>query len=116
MPPMNSNCLEPDWTAICRLDDIPLAGSRVVRRADAHDIALFRASDGHVFAVRDRCPHKGGPLSAGLVHGHFVTCPLHGWTIQLEDGQAQAPDRGCARRIAVLVRDGTVYLGPDEKA
>ena len=103
------------WTPVCAVEDIPRAGSRVVKRGGADDIAVFRAWDDQVFALLDRCPHKGGPLSAGLVHGHAVTCPLHGWTIDLADGQAQAPDQGCSHRIAAQVEDGTVYLDlPDQ--
>ncbi|WP_073103113.1 nitrite reductase small subunit NirD [Pollutimonas bauzanensis] len=107
---MNSYSVIQEWTAICRVEDIPKLGSRVLRQAGADDIAVFRASDDHIFAVVDRCPHKGGPLSAGLVHGHAVTCPLHGWNINLESGQAQAPDEGCAHKVAVKVEAGQVYL------
>lgn len=99
-----------EWTAICHVDEIPMLGARIVQRSGCDDIAVFRASDNHVFAVVDRCPHKGGPLSSGLVHGHAVTCPLHSWTINLEDGQAQAPDEGCVRKIGVRVDGDRVYL------
>lgn len=99
------------WLAVCRLDDLPVQGSRVVRRFGQDDVAVFRTHDDRVFAVLDRCPHKGGPLSEGLVHGMSVTCPLHGWVIDLETGQARAPDEGCARRVPVRVDDdGWVYL------
>lgn len=98
------------WTLACRIDDIPRAGSRVLKRADVDDIAIFRTWDDRIFALLDRCPHKGGPLSAGLIHGHAVTCPLHGWTINLDDGQAQAPDHGCSNRIPVKVEHDAVYL------
>jgi len=104
-----------EWTAICHIDEIPSLGARIVQRMHAEDIALFKASDNHVFAVVDRCPHKGGPLSSGLVHGHAVTCPLHSWTINLENGQAHAPDEGCARKLNVKVEDGRVYLDLDSK-
>ncbi|NHR08300.1 nitrite reductase small subunit NirD [Chromobacterium haemolyticum] len=97
------------WLRVCALDDIPLLGSRVLAR-DGGDIALFRPQPQQVFALLDRCPHKGGPLSQGLVHGAAVTCPLHGWTLNLDSGEAQAPDRGCARRFPVSLRDGDVYL------
>ena len=107
---MSTSTLTHNWTAICPLGEIPRAGSRVVQQPGADNIAVFRASDDHVFAVLDRCPHKGGPLSAGLVHGHSVTCPLHSWTIALDNGQALAPDQGCARTVAVKVEAGTVYL------
>ena len=96
--------------AICRLDDIPRLGARRVRRSDGVEIAVFRTADDRVFAVRDRCPHKGGPLSQGIVFGTAVACPLHNWTLDLESGCAFAPDVGCAQRFAVDVVDGIVHV------
>jgi len=103
------------WVEIGTLDDIPRQGARVVRRPDG-DIAVFRTLDDEVFALRDRCPHKGGPLSQGIVHGHKVACPMHDWKISLDTGIAVAPDEGCAARFPVRVEGGKVYLSlaPDE--
>ncbi len=101
------------WRRVCTLDDIPVQGARVVQRAGQDDVAVFRTTNDEIFAVVDRCPHKGGPLSAGLVHGKSVACPLHNWVIQLDDGQAQAPDKGCALTVPVKVDGGAVYLGLD---
>jgi nitrite reductase (NADH) small subunit len=101
---------EAEWLDICALDDIAPLGSRVVERPGAASIALFRAADDAVFALLDRCPHKGGPLSQGIVFGHRVTCPLHNWTIELANGGAVAPDKGCARRFDVKVEGGRVLL------
>jgi len=97
------------WTVIGQLGDIPRQGARVVATG-VGDIAVFRALDDHVFAMEDSCPHKGGKLSQGIVHGHAVTCPLHNWVIDLQSGEAAAPDVGCARRFAVKVEDGRVLL------
>jgi len=97
------------WTQIVELHNIPVLGSRVVKTHSA-DIAIFRASDDRVFAVRDACPHKQGPLSQGIMHGHSVTCPLHNWNIDLSNGQALGPDEGCANVFPVKVVDGNVYL------
>ena len=103
-----------DWLRVCARDDIPVLGARVVRREGGDDVALFRTQDDHVFAVIDRCPHRGGPLSQGIVHGRSVTCPLHGWNIGLDDGHAVAPDIGCAQVFQVREHDGDVYLRRDE--
>lgn len=93
-----------------KLDDIPRLGARVMRTAHG-DVAVFRTSKDEVFALEDRCPHKGGPLSQGIVFGRRVSCPLHGWTVELADGCAVAPDRGCAKRFAVKVEsDGTIRV------
>jgi nitrite reductase (NADH) small subunit len=100
-----------DWKELCALDDIPRLGSRVVRR-EGVDIAVFRTADDRVFALDDRCPHKGGHLSQGLVAGTRVTCPMHAWLIDLESGQAVAPDQGCARRHEARVEGGRVLLRP----
>jgi nitrite reductase (NADH) small subunit len=98
-----------EWMTIGNLDDIPPLGARVVTMAGG-DIAVFRTRDDHVFALADRCPHRGGPLSQGIVHGKSVTCPLHNWVIELESGQAAAPDEGCAKAYPVRVIDGVIQL------
>ena len=104
----------PAWTLICRVEDIPVLGSRRVARAQGLDVAIFRNTEDEVFALLDRCPHKGGPLSQGIVFGTSVACPLHNWTIGLCDGQAQAPDEGCTPRFEVKVEAGVVFLNADE--
>jgi nitrite reductase (NADH) small subunit len=105
-----------DWIQICRVDDIPVLGARRVRRPAGTDVAIFRTESDRVFALLDRCPHKGGPLSQGIVFGEHVACPLHNWAISLEDGQARAPDIGCATRFAVRVEGGAVSLLASELA
>lgn len=102
------------WTPICQIEDIPALGARRVRREQGAEVAVFRAADDHVFALLDRCPHKGGPLSQGIVFGHSVACPLHNWTIGLNDGCAQAPDEGCTPRFSVKVEAGQVFLDAEE--
>jgi nitrite reductase (NADH) small subunit len=100
------------WSRVCRIEEIPILGARVLERAHASgdNVAVFRTAGDRVFALRDRCPHKGGPLSQGIVYGESVACPLHNWSIDLDSGCAHAPDRGCAQRVAVQVDAGTVYL------
>jgi nitrite reductase (NADH) small subunit len=98
------------WKKICAVGDVPMLGSRVVD-SDGHGrIAVFRTSTDEIFAMRDKCPHKAGPLSQGIVHGKTVTCPLHSWKIQLEDGQVVAPDVGCVKHFPVKVENGEVFL------
>ena len=99
-----------EWTYVCQLTDIPVLGSRRVTRATGMDVAVFRNSEDHVFALLDRCPHKGGPLSQGIVFGVHVACPLHNWSIGLCDGQASLPDEGCTPQFSVKLEDGVVYL------
>lgn len=103
-----------DWIEICRLEEIPRLGARIVPAAKG-DIAVFRCSDDSVFAMLNRCPHKQGPLAEGIVHGHRVTCPLHNWVIDLENGEAVAPDIGCTPKRAVRVTDGVVWLAPGQR-
>ncbi len=103
-----------DWIEIGCLDDIPRAGSRLVETAKG-PIAVFRTGDDGVYALHDRCPHRGGPLSEGIVHEHKVTCPLHNWVIDLASGEAVAPDRGCAPKVPVRIEDGRIWLEIDRK-
>jgi len=99
-----------DWTRICTLQDIPVLGSRRVQRRAGIDVALFRNAEDEVFALLDRCPHKGGPLSQGIVFGKSVACPLHNWTIGLPDGSAREPDVGCTPSFRVKLEGGAVFL------
>ena len=105
-----------EWRTVCRVDDIPVLGARRVARPQGLDVAVFRNDKDEIFALLDRCPHKGGPLSQGIVFGTSVACPLHNWTIGLDSGCAKAPDHGCTPRFAVLVEDGVVSLDATELA
>ena len=102
-----------EWLRVCRLDEIPRLGSRVVELDDI-PVAVFRTAEDEVHALEDRCPHKGGPLSQGLVFDQRVTCPLHGWSIRLDTGHACAPDEGCVRRYRIKLEDAEVFIAPDD--
>ncbi|HEV8689158.1 MAG TPA: nitrite reductase small subunit NirD [Ideonella sp.] len=104
------------WSTICRVEDIPVLGSRRVIRPQGPAVAIFRNDQNEVFALLDRCPHKGGPLSQGIVFGQSVACPLHNWTIGLGDGCAKEPDVGCTPRFSLQVVDGEVQLDATELA
>ena len=102
------------WLDICAIDDVPVLGARVVERKSGGNIAIFRNQDDRVFALLDRCPHRGGPLSQGIVFGDRVACPLHNWSIGLADGTAALPDQGCTQVFAIRVDAGRVYLDARE--
>jgi nitrite reductase (NADH) small subunit len=99
-----------DWLDIGWLGEIPARGSRTVPVEGGEEIAVFRTGDDKVFALVNRCPHKGGPLSQGIVHGHSVACPLHNWNIALATGQAQGEDKGCTPTIPVKIDGGRVLI------
>jgi nitrite reductase (NADH) small subunit len=111
MKPMQAEKIatQDDWTDVGSVDAIPRQGARVVCAADG-DIAVFRTADDEIFALRDRCPHKGGPLSQGIVYGKKVACPLHNWSVHLDNGQAVAPDEGCASAFPVKIENGKVFI------
>lgn len=98
-----------NWIEVGHVNEIPKLGARVVETSTGN-IGIFRTADDEIFALRDKCPHKDGPLSQGIVHGKRVTCPLHNWKVELESGEAVAPDEGCAARYEVRVEAGMVYL------
>ncbi len=98
-----------NWIAIGHIDDIPLRGARCVKTPDGK-IAVFRTAENEVFAIEDQCPHKGGPLSQGIVHGKAVTCPLHNFVISLESGRALGADEGEVRTIPVRNVDGQLSI------
>jgi len=98
-----------DWIEVGSVNDIPRQGARVVKTDDG-DIAVFKTEEGEIFALQDKCPHKGGPLSQGIVHGKRIACPLHDWKIQLDTGLAVAPDEGCAASFPIKVEGETIFL------
>lgn len=101
---MNGN-----WLDIGALSSIPIQGARVVKTVQGC-IAVFRPTQDTAFALEDRCPHKAGPLSQGIVHGNSVTCPLHNWVISLETGAAMGADEGAVRRFPLRIVAGRLLL------
>jgi nitrite reductase (NADH) small subunit len=97
------------WVDIGPLDAIPVRGARVVKTSGGC-VAIFRTSHDEAFALEDRCPHKGGPLSQGIVHGKAVTCPLHNWVISLESGAAQGADKGQVAAFPLKIESGRILL------
>ena len=104
------------WKSVCPVSAIPVLGARRVERPNGIAVAVFRNAEDKVFALLDRCPHKGGPLSQGIVFGERVACPLHNWTIGLADGCAKSPDEGCTVSFACKVEGGEVFLDSTELA
>ena len=98
-----------DWVEIGVLEEIPKLGSRVIQGPDG-DIAIFRNSHNEVFALRDSCPHKQGPLSQGIVHDNTVTCPLHNWKIELDTGVVKAPDEGCTGKFDIKLDGDKIFI------
>ncbi|MBL8806677.1 MAG: nitrite reductase small subunit NirD [Rhodospirillales bacterium] len=103
------NQITRQWQAVGSIADIPRNGARRVRLGEA-PVAVFRTADDRIFAVEDRCPHRGGPLSDGIVHDGCVTCPLHNWVIDLETGAARGADEGAVRTIPIQLDGDTIYL------
>ena len=103
-----------DWKAVCKVEDIPVLGARRLLRKLGGDVAIFRNAEDKIFALLDKCPHKGGPLSQGIVFGESVACPLHNWTIGLAKGCARSPDEGCRPRFSIKVEDGVVHVDLEE--
>jgi len=102
------------WVEIGPIDDIPRRGARCVTTPHGR-IAVFRTADDRLFALEDRCPHKQGPLSQGIVHGSAVTCPLHNWVISLESGTAQGADEGQVQTIALKLEGSRIFLSLDAR-
>jgi nitrite reductase (NADH) small subunit len=98
------------WVRITHCGNIPLREGRSVR-IGSREIAIFNLGD-RFLAVENRCPHKGGPLSEGIVSGSLVVCPLHSWKIDLECGAIKKPaDIGaCVKRFSTRVEDGIVSI------
>jgi len=94
-----------------KIADIDVLSSRKLKIENI-DIALFHLSDGSILAVENKCPHKGGLLSEGIVCGSKVHCPLHDWKIDLRSGKVQEPDDGCVTTFKTEVdeQSGDIYI------
>lgn len=101
--------MEKTWIEIGALEDVPRQGARVLKTR-VGCVAVFRTAEDDVFALDDKCPHKGGPLSQGIVHGRAVTCPLHNWVIGLDHGLAQGADEGRVRTYPVRTERGRILI------
>lgn len=101
-----------DWIDVGAMTDIPRRAARCVNTPNGK-IAIFRTMDDQLFAIDDKCPHKGGPLSQGIVHGAQVTCPLHNWVFSLETGEAQGADDGKVKTTPLKVEDGRILIAPE---
>ncbi|MCM3714684.1 nitrite reductase small subunit NirD [Alkalihalobacillus oceani] len=94
---------------VARLDELSIGLGKKVEIA-GEEIALFKQEDQGVHAIQNRCPHKGGPLSEGIVSGEHVFCPLHDWKVNVRDGIVQAPDEGCVKRYEVDIVGEDIYI------
>jgi len=96
---------------IANLSEIPELRGRSVT-INGTEIALFKLSSGELKAIENRCPHKNGKLSEGIVSGKHVFCPLHDWKINVCDGLVQSPDEGCVRTFELEIDESTgkVYV------
>jgi nitrite reductase (NADH) small subunit len=101
-----------EWIELGRIEAVPQRGARCITTPTGK-IAVFRTANDQVYAMDNRCPHKGGPLSEGIVHGSSVTCPLHNWVFDLATGEAQGADEGKVRTYPVKVENGRIFLAPD---
>ena len=97
------------WVDVCALEDVPVQGSRIIK-TEGGCLALFRTTGDEVFALDDKCPHKGGPLSQGMVAGKTITCPLHNWMFSMESGEALGVDEGQVATTPARLKDGRVQL------
>lgn len=104
-----------EWLDIGPVDQIAPGNARTLPvrggpNSEEQEIAVFHTLDNRFYALVNKCPHKGGPLSQGIVHGNVVTCPLHNWNISLKSGEAQGDDSGCVPTIPLRVDAGRIYL------
>jgi nitrite reductase (NADH) small subunit len=97
------------WVEVGSIGDVPIRGARCVNTPEGR-IAVFRTAEDQVFAIEDRCPHKDGPLSQGIVHGTAVTCPLHNWVISLETGKALGADEGAVRTVPARIEGERLFI------
>ena len=102
--------MSPLWLDIGPASQIEPGSARTLPVLGGEEIAVFRTARGEVFALVNKCPHKQGPLSQGIVHGDSVTCPLHNYRISLRTGEALGDDKGCTPTIPLKLEAGRIFL------
>ena len=75
-------------------------------------IAIFRISETEARALDASCPHAAGPLADGILAGHHVICPLHGWKVDIHSGEIEGPGaKGSSVRTYPLeLRESDVWV------
>jgi nitrite reductase (NADH) small subunit len=85
------------------------AGRPVLATVGGRDVLVCLTGD-EILAIANECPHQGGSLADGWVEGEIVTCPLHGWEVDLRSGACMTVPGERVPRYRVSVEDGGVYL------
>lgn len=97
----------PSWLEACRSEELPPGGRKLVK-LNTIEIALFNV-DGTIYAIKNRCPHRSGPLIRGFIDPTGgVKCPMHGWRFDLRDGSSERPAQAIV--YPVKIEDGCIYL------
>lgn len=97
-----------EFHRVARSDDV-VDGRGTIVAVNELKIALFRV-DGALYAIRNQCPHRGGPLGEGSIEGEVVRCPDHGWPINVRTGQHPQAPVVAVRTFPVKEEGGDVYV------
>jgi len=90
------------------LATLPDGQARPVQ-ASGQSIAICRVGD-TIYAVDGVCPHSGGPLGQGALHGTTLVCPWHAWEFDCVTGEYDRNPDLCLRRFDVQVREGEIFV------
>lgn len=96
--------------ALVPLAEAPAVGEGELRPVSAPGVGrlVVGRTGGQLFALEDRCPHLGAPLSRGTLRGRSIVCPWHGWLVDLPTGEVEGAHGVRARRCRLRVVEGTV--------
>ena len=86
------------------VEQIPFGEGRLLRIGHV-PVAVFRARGGSVYATQALCPHRGGPLSDGIIGGGELQCPLHGYKFELGTGKPLGNDCNALKTYHVEVTE-----------
>lgn len=99
-----SVAIERELIRVCATADVPLGEGRPVTVGDRR-VAVFHTASGW-YALDDACPHRGGPLSDGILADRCVACPLHDRRFDLADGAALTDGAAVVAHRVVLRGEG----------
>ena len=101
----------PRFVKLATVEELPPGASKEIEHG-GRIYALFNV-DGVISAIDGLCPHQGGPLADGPVHGTFVTCPWHGWEFCVRTGVTTLNSKLRQPVFEVRVEGVDVLVGVD---
>ena len=103
-----------NFVKVALVSEFPINTAKVVN-VDGRPIALFN-SGGIFYAINNSCPHRGGPLGNGFLTENIVTCPVHGWSFDITNGESKFRDSNAIACFEVKVEGDELLINSQPRS